>query len=88
MNSIFRAVFARASPNASFIHTSAVANKNWFHNNDQGANQFLRHNKTVFEPEEGLIRPAVSPVPARLELCVTNDPPISPLVCVPRQDQH
>lgn len=43
----------------NWVHTSAVANKNWYQNNDDGAAKWLRHNKTVFAPEQGVVRPAV-----------------------------
>lgn len=45
---------------SSLIHTSAALNKNWYQNSDDGAAKWLRHNTTMFPPEEGVTRPAVS----------------------------
>lgn len=52
MNFLRRVISASPiSQQQSLIHTSCVANKNWFQNSDDGASKWLRHNKTVFPPE-------------------------------------
>lgn len=63
MNFLIRSILAKPSQlQGSLIHTSAAVNKNWFQNSDDGAAKWLRHNKTMFAPEENLVRPAVSEV--------------------------
>lgn len=91
MNFLSRKIFSKTPQfSTNWVHTSAVANKNWFRNNDDGAAKFLAHNKTVFPPEEGVDRPAVRISPflshsAGLDSCY--QPPYIP-VCLPCKDQH
>lgn len=92
MNFLWRTILAKPGQlQGSLIHTSAAVNKNWFQNSDDGAAKWLRHNKTMFPPEENLVRPAVSTIIAPSDPRIFNfikyDPCPFP-VRLPCQDQH